>query len=83
MAAALAVRLTIMEQVSPAGIAVLDEPTANLDTEKKQNLVRQLERLDGFDQLTVVSHDDTFDTTTEYTVKLDKPDRETQVVADA
>lgn len=83
MAAALAVRLAIMEQVSPVGIAVLDEPTANLDTEKKQNLVRQLERLDGFEQLTVVSHDDTFDATTEYTVKLDKPDRETQVVADA
>jgi exonuclease SbcC len=83
MAAALAVRLAIMEQVSPIGIAVLDEPTANLDTEKKQNLVRQLERLDGFEQLTVVSHDDTFDAVTEYTVKLDKPDRETQVVADA
>jgi len=83
MAAALAVRLAIMEQVSPIGIAVLDEPTANLDTEKKQNLVRQLERLDGFEQLTVVSHDDTFDATTEYTVKLDKPDRETQVIADA
>ena len=83
MAAALAIRLAIMEQVSPVGIAVLDEPTANLDTEKKQNLVRQLKRLDEFEQLTVVSHDDTFDATTEYTVKVDKPDRESQVVADA
>jgi len=48
MAAALAVRLAIMERVSPLDIAFLDEPTANLDSEKKNNLVRQLERLDAF-----------------------------------
>ena len=83
MAAALAVRLAIMERVSPLDIAFLDEPTANLDSEKKNNLVRQLERLDAFEQLCVISHDDTFESMTEYTVKLEKPDRETLVVSDA
>lgn len=83
MAAALAVRLAIMEQVSPLDIAFLDEPTANLDSEKKANLVRQLETLDAFEQLCVVSHDDTFESMTEYTVTLEKENRETQVVSDA
>jgi exonuclease SbcC len=83
MAAALAVRLAIMEQVSPLDIAFLDEPTANLDSEKKNNLVRQLERLDAFEQLCVISHDDTFESMTEYTVKLEKPDRETLVESGA
>jgi len=82
MAAALAVRLAIMERVSPLDIAFLDEPTANLDSEKKNNLVRQLERLDAFEQLCVISHDDTFESMTEYTVNLEKPDRESHVVSD-
>jgi exonuclease SbcC len=83
MAAALAVRLAIMERVSPIDMAFLDEPTANLDSEKKNNLVRQLERLDAFEQLCVISHDDTFESMTEYTVTLEKPDRETFVTSDA
>lgn len=83
MAAALAVRLAIMERVSPLDIAFLDEPTANLDSEKKNNLVSQLEHLDAFEQLCVISHDDTFESMTEYTVTLEKPDRETHVVSDA
>ncbi|MCL9814988.1 AAA family ATPase [Natranaeroarchaeum aerophilus] len=83
MAAALAVRLAIMEQISPLDIAVLDEPTSNLDDEKKNNLVRQLENLDAFEQLCVISHDDTFESMTEYTISLEKPDRETHVVSDA
>jgi exonuclease SbcC len=83
MAAALAVRLAIMEQISPLDIAVLDEPTSNLDDEKKNNLVRQLENLDAFEQLCVISHDDTFESMTEYTIALKKPDRETHVVSDA
>jgi exonuclease SbcC len=82
MAAALAVRLAIMEQLSTAGVAFLDEPTANLDAQKKANLVEQLERLDAFDQHTVISHDETFETMTEYSVALEKTRQTTEVVAD-
>ena len=72
MAAALAVRLAILERLSTMGIAFLDEPTANLDSEKRQNLVTQLGALDTFEQLTVISHDDTFETVTEYVTLLQK-----------
>jgi len=53
-----------------------------LTAKKKNNLVRQLERLDAFEQLCVISHDDTFESMTEYTVNLEKPDRESHVVSD-
>ncbi|RJT08083.1 AAA family ATPase [Halococcus sp. IIIV-5B] len=79
MAAALAVRLAILEQLSSIGVAFLDEPTANLDTQKKRNLVEQLDGLDAFDQLVVISHDTAFETMTEYAVTVTK-DRQTTAV---
>ena len=79
MAAALAVRLAILEQLASVGVAFLDEPTANLDREKKRNLVSQLKQLDGFEQLTVISHDETFDSMTDYTISVTK-DRQTSEV---
>lgn len=84
MAAALSVRLAVLEQLASVGVAFLDEPTANLDREKKRNLVNQLEELDQLDQLLVVSHDRTFESMTERTVDLEKDeDRElTRVVSD-
>ncbi len=83
MAAALAVRLAILERLASVGMAFLDEPTANLDTEKKQNLVNQLESLEGLGQLTVVSHDRTFEAMTERAVVLEKDETEevTRVVS--
>jgi exonuclease SbcC len=79
MAAALAVRLAILEQLASVGIAFLDEPTANLDRQKKRNLVTQLKQLDSFDQLTVISHDETFDSMTDYTITVTK-DQQTSAV---
>ncbi len=61
MAAALAVRLAILRDLSNIRIAFLDEPTAHLDQERRANLGDQVQRLQGFDQLVVISHDDTFD----------------------
>ncbi len=61
MAAALAVRLAILRDLSNVRIAFLDEPTAHLDQERRTNLGDQVQRLQGFDQLVVISHDDTFD----------------------
>jgi exonuclease SbcC len=74
MAAALSVRLAILERLASVGAAFLDEPTANLDAEKRRNLVRQLESLDAFRQLVVVSHDRTFESMTERTVRLETDD---------
>ncbi|HVB97486.1 MAG TPA: AAA family ATPase [Chloroflexota bacterium] len=61
MAAALAVRLAILRDLSNVRIAFLDEPTAHLDQDRRTNLGDQVQRLQGFDQLIVISHDDTFD----------------------
>ena len=82
MAAALAVRLAILEQISGLGIAFLDEPTANLDHDKKANLVGQLNRLDAFNQLTVISHDSTFDSMTDYSITIEKPHQTSKVTGD-
>jgi exonuclease SbcC len=84
MAAALSVRLAILEQLASVGMAFLDEPTANLDAGKKQNLVGQLEQLSRLNQLLVISHDRTFESMTERAVELEKDeDREvTRVVGD-
>ena len=82
MAAALAVRLAILEQMSGLGIAFLDEPTANLDQQKKANLVDQLNALDTFEQLTVISHDSTFETMTDHSIVIEKPEQTSEVVSD-
>ncbi|WP_433628371.1 AAA family ATPase [Halomicrococcus sp. NG-SE-24] len=84
MAAALSVRLAILERLASVGIAFLDEPTANLDQEKKQNLVNQLDDLNQLNQLLAVSHDRTFESLTERTIELEKDEHEelTRVVSD-
>lgn len=61
MAAALAVRLALLKQLSDIRIAFFDEPTANMDVERRENFAMQLGRITHFDQLFVISHDDTFD----------------------
>ena len=61
MSAALAVRLGLLRQLSDINIAFFDEPTQNMDSERRRNLAEQLERVTGFHQLFVISHDDTFE----------------------
>lgn len=61
MSAALAVRLAILKQLSDIRIAFFDEPTTNMDAERRENFAQQISRIRHFDQLFVVSHDDTFD----------------------
>ena len=61
MAAALSVRLALLKQLSDIRIAFFDEPTANLDAERRENLAMQISRITHFDQLLVISHDETFD----------------------
>ncbi len=61
MSAALAVRLGLLRQLSDLDIAFFDEPTQNMDVERRHNLAEQLERVTGFHQLFVISHDDTFE----------------------
>ncbi|MBE7515770.1 MAG: SMC family ATPase [Chloracidobacterium sp.] len=61
MAAALAVRLALLKQVTDIRIAFFDEPTTNLDAERRENLAVEIGRISHFDQLFIISHDETFD----------------------
>jgi exonuclease SbcC len=60
-AAALSVRLAILKQLSDIRIAFFDEPTTNMDAERRENLAQQISQIKNFDQLFVISHDDTFE----------------------
>ena len=61
MAAALSVRLALLKQLTDIRIAFFDEPTTNMDAERRENLAMQISRITNFDQLFVISHDETFD----------------------
>jgi exonuclease SbcC len=79
MSAALAVRLALLKEMSEVDFAFFDEPTQNMDGERRSNLAGQISQVKGFDQLIVISHDDTFEHHTDNLIRLDKAYEETQV----
>ncbi len=82
MSAALAVRLALLRGLSRLDIAFFDEPTQNMDDERRGNLAEQIRRVRGFDQLIVISHDDTFEQGLDSVIHLDKRSGETILVQD-
>ena len=71
MAAALSVRLALLKQLSDIRVAFFDEPTANMDAERRENLAQQIGQIHHFDQLFVISHDDTFDSYMDHEMRVD------------
>jgi len=63
-------------------VAFFDEPTQNMDELRRTNLAEQIRRVRGFDQLFVISHDDTFEQSLDSLVRLRKKDSETHLVSD-
>jgi exonuclease SbcC len=61
MAAAMSIRLALLTQLSDIRIAFFDEPTTNMDAERRERLAQQIGQVQHFDQLFVISHDDTFE----------------------
>lgn len=70
MAAALALRMALIKELSSVRMAFLDEPTAHMDEDRRRNLAIQIAGVKGFQQLFVISHDDTFDSQTHHTVRV-------------
>ncbi len=70
MAAALAVRLALLKELSEVNIAFFDEPTTNMDEERRRNLAQQIGRIKDFHQLFVISHDDSFEGYTDQIISL-------------
>jgi exonuclease SbcC len=72
MAAALSIRLALLRQLSDVRVAFFDEPTTNLDKERRENLAQQIGEISNFDQLFIISHDDTFDEYVDQVVFVEK-----------
>ena len=82
MSAALSVRLALLKKLSTLNIAFFDEPTQNMDGLRRMNLAEQIRRVRGFDQLIVISHDDTFEQGLDSLVRLKKEHGETRLLDD-
>jgi len=72
MAAALAMRLALLRRLTGLDLAFFDEPTQNMDAERRSALAEQIRRVRGFDQLIVISHDDTFEQGLDSVIHLEK-----------
>ncbi|PTD94677.1 hypothetical protein C9439_01345 [archaeon SCG-AAA382B04] len=72
MAAAISVRLSLLKTISDSKIVFLDEPTVNMDETRRKKLADQIQQIDGFNQIFVISHDDTFNSAIEDVTKIVK-----------
>jgi len=71
-AAALAVRLALLKVLAELDVAFFDEPTTNLDHDRREQLADALAHLKSFRQLFVISHDDTFENLTENVIRIER-----------
>jgi len=72
MAAALSLRLALLKQLTDIRVAFFDEPTTNMDAERRENLAMQISRITHFDQLFVISHDETFDSYVDNVIAVER-----------
>jgi exonuclease SbcC len=79
MGAALAVRLALLKTLARLDVAFFDEPTQNMDDLRRSNLAEQIRRVRGFNQLIVISHDDTFEQGLDSVIFLQKCNGETVI----
>jgi DNA repair protein SbcC/Rad50 len=76
MAAALSIRLALLKQLSDIRLAFFDEPTINMDAERRERLAQQIGQVHDFDQLFVISHDDTFEENVDHILHIDRKNAE-------
>lgn len=81
MSIALAIRLSMLKYLSGLDIYFLDEPTINLDFERREQ-VRDVvsDVINELSQLFVISHDDTFDSITESIIKIEKVNDSSKII---
>jgi exonuclease SbcC len=72
MCAALAVRLALLKVLADIDIAFFDEPTTNMDRPRRESLAEAIARIRSFNQLFVISHDDTFEKVTENVILVQR-----------
>ncbi len=79
MTAALAVNLAMLQELSTVGFAFFDEPTANLDEDRRAELAARLNTTRQVPQLIVISHDDTFEARVDHVIRVAKTGNESQI----
>lgn len=72
MCAALAIRLALLKVLADIDIAFFDEPTTNMDRPRRESLAEAIARIRSFNQLFVISHDDTFEKVTENVIVVER-----------
>jgi exonuclease SbcC len=72
MCAALAIRLALLKVLVEIDIAFFDEPTTNMDQNRRHQLAESLSHLRSFQQLFVISHDDAFEQMTENIIRVNR-----------
>ncbi|MBD1909531.1 MULTISPECIES: SMC family ATPase [unclassified Leptolyngbya] len=70
MCAALAVRLALLRVLADIDVAFFDEPTTNMDRQRRVSLAEAIANIKSFQQIFVISHDDTFESVTENVIVL-------------
>lgn len=81
--AALAVRLALLKQHSRVKLGFFDEPTSNLDSDRRLSLAETIPLVTGgFNQIFVISHDDTFDSITDNVIHIQKDPTEGSLLAE-
>ena len=79
MSAAFAIRLALLRKFSSVRLGFFDEPTTHLDEFHRLNIAQAIAGIrekgdDYFEQIFVISHDDTFTTLTENLIRIEKDD---------
>lgn len=73
MSVVIAIRLAMLKHLSGLDVYFLDEPTINLDLERRSRIADVIsEVIEELSQLFVISHDDTFDSITDSVIHIQK-----------
>jgi exonuclease SbcC len=73
MSVAISIRLAMLKQIANVEFYFMDEPTINLDYERRMMVAEVVKDMSNeLRQLFVISHDDTFESITDNTIKIEK-----------
>ena len=73
MSVAIAIRLAMLKQITNIEFYFMDEPTINLDYERRMMVGEVVKDISNeLKQLFVISHDDTFESITDNSIKISK-----------
>ena len=75
-------QMALAKEFSDLGVAMFDEPTTNMDKERRGELAKIIGRIKetyGFEQLFVIGLDESFETMTEQVIRLEKVDGATKI----